>query len=162
MLPSRGMLTTTSVVSPEKHHCQGETTLRRDRLGLEHVRKPCCRQGGRLIPRRGMPMTAINVRSGEECTSLFDSSRGTDQGIVSPSTRRKVRNPAEVCKQPHSKLPAGNPLEIVQLEEEQVKVTCSRQGGRSATHKRSARRPCSKFADEEIRTFRSQPSWRKT
>ena len=53
------------------------------------------------------------------------------------------------------------PVELVQLKEGQVRVPCRRLGGRSATHKRLAKRPCSKFADEEIRTSRSQPSWRK-
>ena len=57
----------------------------------------------RREPSRGMLSTAINVSPERQISSSFDSSRGTDQSIVSPPPRRKVRNPAEVCQQPRSK-----------------------------------------------------------
>ena len=104
-----------------------------------------------------MPTTMIDFRSGKECSSLFDSSQERDYGIELPSTRRKVHNPAEACNQLHSKLPAGT--RSTQGGTGQGILSPPR--GRSATHMRLARRPCTNFADEEIRTSCSQPSWRK-
>jgi len=85
LLPSRGMLTTASEVSPEKLRCQGETTLRRDRLHPGQVRKPCCRRGGRLLPRRG----SLRPRSTSDQGKNAAACSTPAEGQIRASCRRR-------------------------------------------------------------------------
>ena len=129
----------------------------RDRLGLQVA---AWEEG--LLPSRGTLSTAIDVSPERQTSSLFDSSRGTDQSIVSPSPRRKVRNPAEVCQQPRSKF-AWSESSAFNSPRDRSDAPCRRRSrGRSAAQKRPARGLRSQLTHEEIQTSRSEPVWKKT